>query len=717
MPNKIVVQAEQKRSWRNVTYVMAILSLLATLVIGIVSLPQMPVGVTKIADLPSDFLREIGKGVIAFLVSLIVTVLLSCLAFFLEFDAKLNSFSEKVVNFETSLTKGVDDFAANISRAFDCRYLGTAEAALPAILGKARKARVVRNTLVMFEILERDVAVVCYSETKIAEIHECIKQVLADGEGAWTDIVSQDVINSSSLKWFELVNTLKGTSGISSRYRLRRLKETYPIINFMILGSQNDSEEVIFGWGHHSEDPGGKVFITQNAHLVSVFDHFWDMLEDDSVALLPDTAWPIAPADIIGIWFSQAYACPTTGVVAPGRVPAGNPVNSALLEIKVNSDRNLIVRGAIFRGEKTWPIESVAADLTDDRLSFLSKNSEESFNAGYYQFIHLKSSAKKPNAGKSNTTDEFYGQFLIPPGGNNKDQTKLLLVGHRITDELLGTQGLPAEPTKLPDDPRLLNAIVTQCRIWWETTGNGRWPKSWVFDPGEGPVAQVVTISGTGFGAARGTVKFGATRATEITSWTDTTIQVKVPDGARSGDVVVAVGGTDYDLGRFTVNSGPAAASALNPTHGEVGSTVTISGKGFGTTRGTVKFAGTSAMEVESWDDTKIKVKVPAGAQTGEVVATFGGSDHELGNFTVDPAAVASPFNPSHGAVGTVVTISGTGFGTTKGTMKFGATAATEISSWADKEIKVKVPAGAQTGEVVATFGGTDHDLGSFTVP
>jgi hypothetical protein len=78
----------------------------------------------------------------------------------------------------------------------------------------------------------------------------------------------------------------------------------------------------------------------------------------------------------------------------------------------------------------------------------------------------------------------------------------------------------------------------------------------------------------------------------------------------------------------------------------------------------------------------------------------------------------APPPTPDHGPVGTVVTINGTGFGTTQGTVKFGATAATVISDWSDSGFKVTVPIGLQTGvvDVVVTYGGPPHDLGKFTV-
>jgi len=75
-----------------------------------------------------------------------------------------------------------------------------------------------------------------------------------------------------------------------------------------LLRYENDDEEAIFGWGHHSEDPGGRVFMTKSPRLIAVFDFFWRMLEKDSMSFMPDERRPIAPADITGLWFSTAYA-------------------------------------------------------------------------------------------------------------------------------------------------------------------------------------------------------------------------------------------------------------------------------------------------------------------------------------------------------------------------------------------------------------------------
>src|SRR5260221_414915 len=74
--------------------------------------------------------------------------------------------------------------------------------------------------------------------------------------------------------------------------------------------------------------------------------------------------------------------------------------------------------------------------------------------------------------------------------------------------------------------------------------------------PSSGTVGVAVTIAGTNFGAA-GTVTFNGTAAA-ATSWTATSIGVKVPAGATTGPVEVTVGGQASAGVTFMVTAPPA---------------------------------------------------------------------------------------------------------------------------------------------------------------
>ena len=74
-------------------------------------------------------------------------------------------------------------------------------------------------------------------------------------------------------------------------------------------------------------------------------------------------------------------------------------------------------------------------------------------------------------------------------------------------------------------------------------------------NPASGPVGTTVIISGVSFGAAQGssTVTFNGTVAGTVLSWSTTSITVKVPAGATTGNVLVTEGGVASNGVTFTV--------------------------------------------------------------------------------------------------------------------------------------------------------------------
>src|SRR6266403_763164 len=86
-----------------------------------------------------------------------------------------------------------------------------------------------------------------------------------------------------------------------------------------------------------------------------------------------------------------------------------------------------------------------------------------------------------------------------------------------------------------------------------------------------------------------------------------------------------------------TQATGPSITS-LSPTSGPVGTSVTITGRNFGSPQGTstVQFNGTTGTPT-SWSATSIVVPVPSGATTGNVVVTVSGAASRGVSFTVVP--------------------------------------------------------------------------------
>jgi hypothetical protein len=172
-------------------------------------------------------------------------------------------------------------------------------------------------------------------------------------------------------------------------------------------------------------------------------------------------------------------------------------------------------------------------------------------------------------------------------------------------------------------------------------------------NPTSGRVGYSVTITGTNFGSSTGSVTFNGTAVTGGITWTPTRIDVTVPNGATTGNVVVTAGGLSSNGVSFTVVPGPAITN-LNPTSGSVGTSVQISGASFGTPQGssTVTFNGTVAIPT-SWSSNLITVPVPSGATTGNVVVTVAGVPSNGINFTVTIISVSVAPPTANVAAGT----------------------------------------------------------------
>jgi hypothetical protein len=177
--------------------------------------------------------------------------------------------------------------------------------------------------------------------------------------------------------------------------------------------------------------------------------------------------------------------------------------------------------------------------------------------------------------------------------------------------------------------------------------------------------------------------------------------------------VVVTVAGVASNGASFLITP---TLSNLSPTSGPAGNSITIVGTNFGAGQGTstVTFGGVAATPT-SWSNTQIVVPVPNAATTGNVVVTVGGVASNGVPFTVVPSITS--LSPISGAVGTSVTINGTGFEPSQGTgtVTFNGGTATP-SSWSNTQIVVPVPAGATTGNVQVNVAGNVSNAVAFTV-
>ena len=237
--------------------------------------------------------------------------------------------------------------------------------------------------------------------------------------------------------------------------------------------------------------------------------------------------------------------------------------------------------------------------------------------------------------------------------------------------------------------------------------------------PASGPVGTKVKVKGSNFGTSPGTVTFNGTNApvNPNSNWDSAKIQVKVPEGATTGPVVVTVGTQSSAGVTFTVTSAPSGPiiSKLEPDSGPVGTEIKIKGSNFGNA-GTVTFNGVTASQI-NWNDKKVRAVVPAGATDGPVVVTTAGGQQSNGvAFDVtDGVPIISKLKPDSGPVLTQVKIKGTNFGDQEGTVTFNGVMAS-ASQWNHEIIRTQVPQGATTGPVVVTVGNRSSIGVTFTV-
>ncbi len=163
----------------------------------------------------------------------------------------------------------------------------------------------------------------------------------------------------------------------------------------------------------------------------------------------------------------------------------------------------------------------------------------------------------------------------------------------------------------------------------------------------------------------------------------------------------------------YSFNAGLKAFANLVSTSGAEGAKIGILGQGFGSTT-TVAFGGTKAVTVTRSGSTYLTATVPAGALTAAVTVTTG-----LTVLTTPQSFRVTPtmktFSPTSGAVGTLVTITGTGLmQTSKVTFNAKSASFTVVS---DTEVTATVPTGAKTGKIVVTTkGGGVTSTTNFTV-
>ncbi len=261
-------------------------------------------------------------------------------------------------------------------------------------------------------------------------------------------------------------------------------------------------------------------------------------------------------------------------------------------------------------------------------------------------------------------------------------------------------------------------AQVLQGGVWSNsvnlTVGSG--PNITSLSTASAAIGAPVKISGTGFGATRGSgsVLLGSINGL-VVSWSDTQIVAVVDLNSTSGTVQVLQGGVSSNVFYFTVNT-PTVAS-ITPTSGGAGTQVTISGSGFGTTQGSGRvLLGSTNGLVVSWSDSSVVANVATGSTSGTAQVFQSGVWSNALNFSVGAPTVTS-VAPTSGVAGTQITILGSGFGATQGSgsVMLG-TAYGSVISWSDTQVLASIASGSSSGTAQILQGGLSSNSTNFTV-
>jgi hypothetical protein len=302
-------------------------------------------------------------------------------------------------------------------------------------------------------------------------------------------------------------------------------------------------------------------------------------------------------------------------------------------------------------------------------------------------------------------------------GGNDDDQAygavtdgsgNLYMAGFTATSAFPGTGSSAIQPTYGGG----YDAYVVKI-------SNSASPSLSSINPSSGVPGTSVTLTGTGFGAVRGTgsVWLGNKLAASITSWTNTQIVATVDSNVASGNAIVQQGGTWSNSIAFTIIT--PTISGISPSSARAGDQVTITGTNFGSSQGsgTVWLGSKYAASIVSWSATQIVATVASGAVSGTVQVQQSGVWGNTVAITIITPDVTS-VSPTTARAGDSVTLNGTGFGSSQGSgsVWLGSKLAGSITSWSDTQIVATVASGAVTGTAQVQQGGVWDNYGAFTV-
>ncbi|MEQ1918925.1 MAG: IPT/TIG domain-containing protein, partial [Elusimicrobiota bacterium] len=334
-------------------------------------------------------------------------------------------------------------------------------------------------------------------------------------------------------------------------------------------------------------------------------------------------------------------------------------------------------------------------------------------NAVDFQVTGMSLNAVTPSSGPIGAPFTITGtQFGAYAGSNTRVRIGGVLAALSLWNDTTITGTIPALPTGVLDIvvERQQGASVALSNI---SSFNVVALSPTGVAPMTGPIGTAFTLTGSGFGPYAGTntrVLIGGVSAA-LSLWNDTTITGSIPALAAGSqpmwiERLSGSGVQSSDTAYFLVTV-PEVAT-VTPSSAPIGAPFTITGTSFGAYAGSntrVKFNGVAA-PLSLWNDTTITGTVPGALVPGEVVLVVErAAGAGLVSSTTQAFLVLAPeistIAPSFGPAGTVVTLTGSGFGPYSGTLTKvlvgGATV--PLSVWNDSTIRWTVPPSLGDGE------------------
>ena len=253
------------------------------------------------------------------------------------------------------------------------------------------------------------------------------------------------------------------------------------------------------------------------------------------------------------------------------------------------------------------------------------------------------------------------------------------------------------------------------------TSSLSRAPQITSVSPSRVRYNQVATIRGRNFGSSRGSssVRIGSVVVSSFTAWSNTAIKFRVPLNTPPGNLTVRTSEGTSNSVRLGITS--PYLTRIAPTQAKTRAPLTLTGGNFGNRRGSgyVLFSSNvrpSAADYVSWSNSRIVVRVPSQARSGnvQVVTSNGKSGTKLLQVASSRAPQITSVSPSRVRYNQVATIRGRNFGSSRGSssVRIGSVVVSSFTAWSNTAIKFRVPLNTPPGNLtVRTSEGTSNSV------